>query len=89
MHRDPRGYYSGFGVTPEANSEEITHAYLKKLRRVVSLDPRGSNSKMQYKKLTEAFETLSDFRKRKLYDRHWLNYNTRDGVHYRRSEALG
>ncbi len=85
MHRDPKGYYSDFGLTPEASCEEITHAFLIKIRRVVSRDPQSCHVKIQYRKLTDAFDTLSDFRKRKLYDRHWLNYNTLDGVHYERT----
>lgn len=71
MHRDPEGYYTNFGVTPEASTEEITRAFLKKVRRVAATSRYHRSPSIEYAKLRLAFETLSNFKKRKLYDRHW------------------
>ena len=65
-----KDYYAILGVPPTADREQIESAY-RALARQHHPDahPQGSGSAAEFKRVTEAYETLSDSRQRRQYDR--------------------
>ena len=61
-----KNYYSILGVTPDSSDAEIKSAY-KKLARKYHPDVNPSGAEM-FKAVCEAYETLSDYKKRLQYD---------------------
>lgn len=59
-------YYSILGVTKDADSEDIKRAYRKS---AIKMHPDKGGNAEDFKKLSEAYETLSDPQKRSLYDK--------------------
>jgi molecular chaperone DnaJ len=65
---DKRDYYEVLGVTRTASADEIKRAYRQLARKYhpdVNKEPDAEN---RFKELSEAYEVLSDERKRQLYD---------------------
>lgn len=61
-----KNYYSILGVTPDSTAAEIKSAYRKLARKFhPDINPYGSD---RFKDITEAYETLSDDKKRAQYD---------------------
>ncbi len=61
-----KNYYSILGVTPDSTDAEIKSAYRKLARKFhPDLNPYGTE---QFKDITEAYEVLSDAKKRMQYD---------------------
>ena len=58
-------YYQILNVSTDASSEEIKKSY-RKLVKVYHPDTGGDDN--QFKQLSDAYETLSNPEKRKLYD---------------------
>src|SRR5919197_1596712 len=66
---DKRDYYEVLGVTRAAGVDEIKRSYRQLARKYhpdVNKEPDAEN---RFKEITEAYEVLSDERKRQLYDR--------------------
>jgi DnaJ-class molecular chaperone len=59
-------YYSRLGVDSKASTQDITKAYRRKAQ---ILHPDKGGNENDFKELVEAYETLSDPKKRSLYDR--------------------
>lgn len=64
-------YYEALGVNKDANLDEIKKAY-RKLALLHHPDRNGGNGE-QFKKIAEAYETLSDEGKRRTYDLSFSN----------------
>ena len=61
-----KNYYSILGVTPDSTDAEIKSAYRKLARKFhPDLNPYGTE---QFKDITEAYDVLSDSKKRMHYD---------------------
>lgn len=65
---DCRGYYAILGVSEDANFQEIKKSYRKLAKKYHPDRNKSDNAEDTIKKINEAFETLSDRKKRKQYD---------------------
>jgi len=65
---DCRGYYAILGVSEDANFQEIKKSYRKLAKKYHPDRNKSDNAEETIKKINEAFETLSDRKKRKQYD---------------------
>lgn len=65
---DCRGYYAILGVSEDANFQEIKKSYRKLAKKYHPDRNKSANAEETIKKINEAFEILSDRRKRKQYD---------------------
>jgi chaperone protein DnaJ len=62
-------FYDRLGVSPNADVNEIKKAYRKlAVKWHPDKNPGDKNAEEQFKKITEAYEVLSDPKKRQLYD---------------------
>jgi molecular chaperone DnaJ len=65
---DYRGYYAILGVSQDANFQEIKKSYRKLAKKYHPDRNKSANAEETIKKINEAFEILSDRKKRKQYD---------------------
>jgi DnaJ-class molecular chaperone len=65
---DSRGYYAILGASQDANFQEIKKSYRKLAKKYHPDRNKSSHAEETVKKINEAFEILSDKRKRKQYD---------------------
>jgi curved DNA-binding protein CbpA len=65
---DCRGYYAILEVSEDANFQEIKKSYRKLAKKYHPDRNKSDNAEETIKKINEAFETLSDRKKRKQYD---------------------
>jgi len=65
---DCRGYYAIIGVSEDANFQEIKKSYRMLAKKYHPDRNKSANAEETIKKINEAFENLSDRRKRKQYD---------------------
>ena len=64
-------YYKLLGVSRNAKAEDIKKAYRKLARRHhPDVNPGNQASEDRFKQISEAFEVLSDPKKREIYDRY-------------------
>jgi len=65
---DKRDYYQVLGIARTANADEIKRAYRQLARKYHPDVNREPDAESRFKEATEAYEVLSDERKRQLYD---------------------
>ena len=64
-------YYELLGVSRKANAKEIRSAFRKLARKYhPDLNPGDKSSEEKFKQLQEAYDVLSDTKKRQMYDQH-------------------
>ena len=63
-----KDYYEILGITPDANGDEIKKAFRKLAMKYHPDTQRDEASKAMFQLGNEAYSTLSDARKRKVYD---------------------
>ncbi len=64
-----RDYYEILGVSRDASVEEIKRAFRKRARETHPDVNQAPNAELQFKEVNEAYDVLSDQRKRAAYDR--------------------
>lgn len=63
-------YYLTLGVKKDATADEIKKAYRRLARKYhPDVNPNDKSSEDKFKKITEAYDVLSDEKKRKIFDR--------------------
>src|SRR5437764_6998860 len=65
---DKRDYYEVLGVAREANVDDIKRAYRQLARKYHPDVNKEAGAEDRFKELSEAYEVLSDERKRQVYD---------------------
>src|SRR6266545_6889844 len=71
-------YYEALGIGREADAEEIRKAYRKLARKHhPDLNPGDKTSEDRFKKVTEAYDVLSDPKKKQMYDQ--VGYYSENG----------
>jgi molecular chaperone DnaJ len=65
-----KNYYSTLGVSRDASAKELKQAYRRLARRHhPDVNPDDESAEAKFKKINEAYEVLSDKKKRQKYDR--------------------
>src|SRR5918995_5419892 len=86
---DSRGYYAILRVSQSANFQEIKKSYRKLAKKYHPDKNKSPRAEETIKRINEAFEILSDRRKRKLYDLEASNiYDTNDSIYEENVENL-
>lgn len=86
---DSRGYYAILGVSHNANFLEIKKSYRKLAKKYHPDRNKSAHAEETIKKINQAFETLSDRRKRKQYDRESSNiFDQKDSNNEEKEENL-
>ena len=68
---DFKDYYSTLGVAKTANAKELKQAFRKLARKYhPDVNPGDANAEERFKSVSEAFDVLSDPKKREVYDRY-------------------
>jgi len=68
MSDDPKGYYNILGIDTNASEKDVKKAYRKMALKWHPDVCKEPNAEEQFKKLAEAYEVLSDARRRREYD---------------------
>lgn len=83
------GYYTILGVSQDANFQEIKKSYRKLAKKYHPDRNKSAHAEETIKKINQAFETLSDRRKRKQYDRESSNiFDQKDSNNEEKEENL-
>jgi curved DNA-binding protein CbpA len=86
---DSRGFYAILGVSQDANFQEIKKSYRKLAKKYHPDRNKSPHAEEIIKKINEAFEALSDRRKRKQYDRESSNiFDQKDSNNEENEENL-
>lgn len=86
---DSQGYYAILGVSQSANFQEIKKSYRKLAKKYHPDKNKSPLAEETIKKINEAFEILSDRRKRKQYDLEASNiYDANDSTYEEKEENL-
>ncbi len=73
-----KDYYRVLGLSPDASADEIKKAF-HKLAHQYHPDKKGSDES-KFKEINEAYQVLSDERKRRAYDTHGAGWNNNGGA---------
>ncbi|MDD7208756.1 MAG: DnaJ C-terminal domain-containing protein, partial [Lachnospiraceae bacterium] len=83
-----RDYYEVLGIDRNADENTIKKAYRKMAKKYhPDINPGDKNAEARFKEITEAYEILSDEKKRKLYDQ--FGHAAFDGTGGAQSDGFG
>jgi molecular chaperone DnaJ len=83
-------YYELLGVARKASAKDIRAAYRKLARKYhPDLNPGDKSAEEKFKQIQEAYENLSDTKKRQMYDQYGFNVPGPGGVPPRGAEYRG
>lgn len=68
MFKADKDFYKTLGINSKATSDEIKTAYRKMARKYHPDVSSDANAEVKFRNITEAYETLSDVKKREEYD---------------------
>ena len=86
---DIRGYYAILGIPEDASFQEIRKSYRKLAKKYHPDRNKSSHAEETIKRINEAFEILSDKRKRKQYDLESSNiFDLKDSNNEEKEENL-
>ncbi len=81
-------YYAELGVKRDADEKEVRGAFRRLARKYhPDLNPGDETAEERFKRINEAYEVLSDEKKRKAYDRHGDNWKRADEIESQRGNA--
>ena len=82
-------YYETLGVSADAKEDEIRKSYRKLARKYhPDLNPGDKSSEERFKKVQEAYDVLSDAKKRQIYDQYGF-YSDNDSAGGRARAGAG
>ena len=67
MNDDPKGYYRILGLAPTASHDQIVHAY-RVWAKKYHPDANDGSDAAEFLRIKEAYDTLGDTTRRRLYD---------------------
>lgn len=71
----PKDFYQVLGISRGAEEKDIKSAYRKLARKYhPDVNPNDKQAEAKFKEISEAYDTLGDAEKRKLYDQYGANY---------------
>ena len=83
-------YYELLGVARKASVKDIRAAYRKLARKYhPDLNPGDKSAEEKFKQIQEAYEVLSDTKKRQMYDQFGFNIPGQGGMPGRKSRGGG
>ena len=83
-------YYDLLGISKKAQVKEVRQAYRKLARKYhPDLNPGDKAAEEKFKQIQEAYDVLSDSKKRQMYDQHGFYADTYQGSSADRSTGGG
>ena len=82
-----KDYYNLLGVTKETNNDDIKRAYKKLAIKFHPDKNKSSKAEEAFKKIATAYQTLTDPKKRELYDKYGTEEEYREKVYQERQQA--
>ncbi|XP_066983348.1 uncharacterized protein [Macrobrachium rosenbergii] len=71
-----RNYYDTLGITPKATHAQVKNAYYDLSKRYHPDQYKGNDGSLKFREITEAYEVLGNFQKRRMYDKGVYNIDT-------------
>ncbi|XP_064101397.1 dnaJ homolog subfamily C member 30, mitochondrial-like [Macrobrachium nipponense] len=69
-------YYDTLGITPKATHAQVKNAYYDLSKRYHPDQYKGNDGSLKFREITEAYEVLGNFQKRRMYDKGVFSIDT-------------